>query len=246
MIILPAIDLKDGRCVRLYKGDFSTAYQVADDPSQMATAFADAGARMLHIVDLDGALKGAGKNRTVVQNILSAVGDRLRIELGGGIRSMQAIEEALKLGVYRVVLGTAAAENIEFLKEAVSKYKNHIAVGIDALDGRVKTAGWTEDSGMNYLSLAREMEACGIKTIIFTDIDTDGMLGGPGLTRLKALRNALSCDLVASGGISDIGDIRRLKQAGMNAAIIGKALYAGAIDLKTVISEAGEQCLPNE
>lgn len=245
MLILPAIDLKDGRCVRLLKGDFSTAHKVADDPVGVAESFAQAGAVMLHMVDLDGARDGAGKNRGIVKAVAEALGGRMKIELGGGIRTLSDIERALELGVFRVVLGTAAVENPALVRESVHLFGARVAVGVDARNGRVKTAGWTEDSGIDYLDFAKRMESYGIKTIIFTDIDTDGALKGPCLERLSALRMSVSCEIVASGGVAALEDIRCLKRAGMDAAIIGKALYAGAIDLKAAIGEAGEQCLQN-
>lgn len=245
MIVLPAIDLKDGRCVRLLRGEFSTVHTVADDPVSVAQAFADAGAVMLHMVDLDGARGGVGKNREIVKTVINAMRGRLSVELGGGIRSLADIEAALALGVHRVVLGSAAVSDLGLVTQSVKRYGAHIAVGIDALEGRVRTAGWTQDSGLDCIEFAKRMEAAGVETIIFTDIETDGALNGPGLQCLTALRAAVSCRIVASGGVTVLEDIRRLKQAGMEAAIIGKALYAGTIDLAQAIREAGEQCLQN-
>ena len=239
MILLPAIDLKDGKVVRLYKGEFDTVHQVADDPVATAKAFYDAGARYIHMVDLDGAKDGARKNAHIVRAVAENVG--LKVELGGGIRSMADLEEVFALGVYRAVIGSAAVSHPEFVKEAVAKYGERIAVGIDTKNGKVKTAGWIEDSGLDYLDFARQMEANGVKVIIFTDIDTDGTLQGPAFEKLAALGQAVSCRIVASGGVSNNGDLCRLKEMGLYGAIIGKAYYAGTIDLARGVQDAGAQ-----
>ena len=240
MIILPAIDLKDGACVRLYKGDFDTVHQVSDDPVRTALAFREAGARYIHMVDLDGAKDGIRKNGEIVRRV--AVESGLKIELGGGIRCMEDLEAVFALGVYRAVIGSAAVTNPGFVAQAAAQYGDRIAVGIDTKDGRVKTAGWVDDSGLDYLEFARRMENLGVQNIIFTDIDTDGALSGPSFARLGALRHTVSCRITASGGVSCNQDIRDLKSAGMDGVIIGKAYYAGAIDLKQAVEEAGEQC----
>lgn len=238
MIILPAIDLKDGKVVRLYKGDFDTVHQVADDPVATARAFYDAGARWIHMVDLDGAKDGKRKNSAIVQAV-SQVG--LRIELGGGIRSMSDLEAVFAMGVTRAVIGSAAVTDPAFVAEAVKNYGERIAVGIDTRDGRVKTAGWVEDSGLDYLEFARSMESKGVKTIIFTDIETDGTLSGPSFGRLKELQQAVSCRIVASGGVSNNQDIRDLAAMELYGAIIGKAYYAGTIDLARAVADGGTQ-----
>lgn len=240
MIILPAIDLKDGKCVRLLRGDFSTVHQVAGDPLETAAAFRAAGAAFLHMVDLDGARDGVRKNGEIVRAVCGKSG--LKVELGGGIRNMEDLEAVFALGVCRAVIGSAAVTDPDFVAEAVRKYGGRVAVGIDALDGKVKTAGWVKDSGLNYLEFAKKMEALGVKNIIFTDIATDGALSGPSLERLRALRKATSCQITASGGVSCNRDITDLMAAGMDGAIIGKAYYAGTIDLKRAIEEAGRQC----
>lgn len=240
MILFPAIDLKDGKAVRLYKGDFATAYQVADDPLATAKAFYDAGARHIHMVDLDGARSGARQNGAIVQAVAQSSG--LKVELGGGIRSMDDLEEVFALGVWRCVIGSAAVSHPEFVKEAVAKYGKRIAVGIDAMDGIVKTAGWEQSSGLNYLDFAKSIESMGVKTIIFTDIATDGMLSGPSFDRLAALQKAVSCQIVASGGVSSNGDLSKLNDMELYGAIIGKAYYAGTVDLEQAVKEAGEQC----
>ena len=240
MIILPAIDLKDGKCVRLYKGDFATVHQVAEDPLATAEIFKEAGAEYIHMVDLDGARDGVRKNGEIVRQVCEKSG--LRVELGGGIRCMADLEAVFGLGVYRGVIGSAAVTDPDFVAAAARKYGDRVAVGIDTLDGKVKTAGWIEDSGLDYLEFARRMEALGVQNIIFTDIATDGALSGPSLERLKALREAVSCHITASGGVSCNGDITDLIAARMDGAIIGKAYYAGTIDLKKAIEEAGRQC----
>ena len=236
MNLLPAIDLKDGKVVRLYKGEFDTVHQVADDPLATARAFYDAGARYIHMVDLDGAKDGVRKNAAIVQAVAQQSG--LKVELGGGIRSMSDLEEVFSLGVYRAVIGSAAVSHHEFVKEAVEKYGGRIAVGIDTKDGKVKTAGWIEDSGLDYLEFAKTMESISVKTIIFTDIDTDGTLQGPAFERLKALQKAVSCQIIASGGVSNNEDIRQLAAMDLYGAIIGKAYYAGTIDLAQAVLDA--------
>lgn len=238
MILLPAIDLKDGKVVRLFKGDFDTVHQVADDPVATAQAFYQAGARWIHMVDLDGAKDGTRKNSSIVQAV-SQVG--LKIELGGGIRSMADLEAVFAMGVTRAVIGSAAVSHPEFVEEAVGRYGERIAVGIDTKDGRVKTAGWVEDSGLDYLEFAKSMETMGVKTIIFTDIDTDGTLSGPSFGRLAELQKAVSCQIVASGGVSNNRDIRELNEMGLYGAIIGKAYYAGTIDLARAVADGGPQ-----
>ncbi len=239
MIILPAIDLKDGKVVRLYKGDFDTVHQVAEDPLTTAAAFAAAGARYIHMVDLDGAKSGSRTNSAIVQAVAREAG--LQVELGGGIRCMEDLQAVDAMGVYRMVIGSAAVSNPAFVAEAVQRYGQRIAVGIDTLNGRVKTAGWIEDSGLDYLDFARQMEALGVQTIIFTDIETDGALSGPSYARLAALQQAVGCRIIASGGVSRNEDIRRLAEMGLYGAIIGKAYYAGTIDLAQAVQDGGSQ-----
>ena len=239
MIIYPAIDLKDGRCVRLLKGDFSTVHQVADSPVETAKRFAKAGARWVHMVDLDGAKDGVRQNGGAVDAVCQT--GLLRMELGGGIRSMKDLDAVFRLGVSRAVIGSAAVTDPGFVKRAVEAYGGRIAVGIDALEGEVKTAGWVQGSGRKDLEFARGMEAMGVETIIYTDIATDGALSGPNLRRLEALRKAVTCSITASGGVSCNGDVTALRDAGMDGCIIGKAWYTGAVDLKQAIREA-EAC----
>ena len=239
MIILPAIDLKDCKVVRLYKGEFDTVHQVADDPVATATCFYEAGARYIHMVDLDGARDGVRRNAHIVKQVAERVG--LKVELGGGIRSMGDLEEVFSLGVYRAVIGSAAVSDPEFVRQAVIRYGERIAVGIDTKDGKVKTAGWVENSGLDYLDFAGQMQKLGVQTLIFTDIDTDGTLQGPSFARLEALSKAVDCRIIASGGVSDNEDIRRLAGMDLYGAIIGKAFYAGTIDLAEAVRDAGEQ-----
>ena len=239
MLIFPAIDLKDNKVVRLYKGDFDTVHQVADDPVETARTFCAAGARYLHMVDLDGARDGVRKNSGIVKTVAET---GLKIVLGGGIRSMTDLEAVFELGVWRAVIGSAAVSDPEFVREAVEKYgPEHIAVGIDAKDGLVRTAGWEENAGLNYLSFAKQMETICVKYIIFTDIETDGTLSGPSFERLEALQKAVSCSITASGGVSSNEDLRKLRDQGLYAAIVGKAWYAGAVDLAQAVKEGGPQ-----
>lgn len=240
MLILPAIDLKDGKVVRLCKGDFDTVQKVAEDPVATAKAFYSAGARWIHMVDLDGAKDGMRKNSGIVK----AVGHTgLKIELGGGLRSMEDLETVFELGISRAVIGSAAVSHPEFVRAAVKKYGGeHIAVGIDTWGGRVKTSGWIEDSGLDYLEFAKEMISIGVKIIIFTDIETDGTLSGPSMSRLTALQQAVNCDIIASGGVAGNQDICDLAAAGFYGAIIGKAYYAGMVDLAQAVKDGGIQC----
>ena len=239
MLLFPAIDLKDGKVVRLLKGDFDTVHQVADDPVATARAFLAAGANYIHMVDLDGARGGVRKNSEIVRAVAQT---GIKVELGGGIRSMADLNAVFSLGVWRAVIGSAAVSDPGFVKSAIETYgADCIAVGIDALNSKVRTAGWESDSGLDYLDFARSMEQIGVKTIIFTDIDTDGMLSGPSYEKLADLQKAVSCRITASGGVSCNEDIRELNRRGMDAAIIGKAWYAGKIDLSEAVRDAGCQ-----
>lgn len=238
MRILPAIDLHDGMCVRLVKGDYATAHKVAEDAVETAQSFLRAGASMIHMVDLDGAKDGTHPNYPVVRRVIEQTG--AAVELGGGVRSMEDIACVLELGVRRVVIGSAAVKNPLFVKEACEKYGDKIAVGIDALGGTVRTQGWTQDSGTDYIMFAQLMESYGVNTIIFTDIDKDGMLSGPNFAQLQVLRDAVSCGIVASGGVSTLEDIARLRDMGIEEAIAGKAIYTGQLDVEKAIQIAAE------
>lgn len=233
MKILPAIDLKDGQCVRLKRGDYGTAHKVAEDAVQTAKGFLAAGAELIHMVDLDGAKDGSHANYDVVKRVIAETG--AKVELGGGIRAMADVDAVLALGVSRVIIGSAAVKNPQFAKEAAAKYGEKIAVGIDALGGTVRTEGWLKDSGEDFLAFAKRMESYGVGTIIFTDIDKDGMMEGPNFEQLSMLRNAVSCAIVASGGVTTLEDIAKLRDAGIDAAIAGKAVYTGALALADAI-----------
>lgn len=239
MIIEPAIDLKDGKVVRLLKGDFGTVHQVADDPVAVAKDFAAAGAKVIHMVDLDGAKSGQRVNGDIVRAVTEQTG--MKIELGGGIRSMTDLEAVFAMGVWRAVIGSAAVTDPDFVRAAVARYGDAIAVGVDTQDGKVKTAGWVEDSGLDYLQFAKDMEKLGVRTLIFTDIETDGALSGPSYGRLRELQKAVGCQIVASGGVSCNADIEGLAGMGLYGAIIGKAYYAGTIDLAQAVRTGGEQ-----
>lgn len=237
MIVIPAIDLKSGKCVRLQKGDYSTAHQVAADAAEAARSFRDAGARWLHVVDLDGAKSAKPENAALILEICRESG--LKLEVGGGIRSMETAAFYLENGISRVILGTAAVRSPEFVKAAVKAFGDGIAVGIDARDGFVSQNGWTEDSSVDYLTLAKKMEQAGVKNIIFTDIDRDGMQTGPNLETLGSLNRSVSCNITASGGISGLKDISDLIGLGLYGAICGKALYAGSMDLAAALDLCG-------
>lgn len=239
MILFPAIDLKDGKVVRLFKGDFSTVHQVAEDPVETARQFQAAGCTHLHMVDLDGAREGRRKNGDIVRRVCQ-VG--LEVELGGGIRTLEDVEAVFTLGVSRCVIGSAAVSNPDLVCAVLERWgAQRVAVGIDAKDGLVRTAGWEENSGLDALNFARQMEKLGVKYLIFTDIDTDGTLSGPAYGRLEQLQKAVGCSITASGGVSSNRDLRRLKEMGLYGAIIGKAWYAGKIDLPLAVKEAGTQ-----
>lgn len=239
MILLPAIDLKDGQCVRLRKGDFATVHQVAGSALETARRFADAGAKWVHMVDLDGARNGLRQNFPLICKVIRQSG--LRVELGGGIKTESDVLAVGEAGAARLVIGSAAVTHPEVVEYAIRQYGDRAAVGIDSLNGRVRTAGWEEDSGLDDLDFAAEMEELGVKTIIFTDISADGMLGGPSFDRLAALNRRVSCNIVASGGVTTLDDVKRLRDMGLYGAIIGKAYYAGTLDLAEAVRAAGAQ-----
>ena len=239
MIILPAIDLKDGCCVRLKKGDFGTVHKVADSALDTARAFEAAGAKWIHMVDLDGARDGVRKNAAIVREIVERTD--LKVELGGGIKTEADVDAVMDLGVSRMVIGSAAVTAPRVVDYAVERYGPAVAVGVDCLEGRVRTAGWERDSGLDCLEFAARMEQKGVKYLIFTDIATDGMLTGPAFRQLARLQEAVGCALVASGGVSSNADLRRLGEMGLYGAIVGKAYYTGAVDLALAVREAGEQ-----
>ena len=236
MIILPAIDIKQAQCVRLYKGDMSTAQRVADDPFSTAAAFKNCSAEWVHMVDLDGAFAGERKNADIFLKIASQSG--LKVELGGGIRTMEDVEFYLDGGISRVVFGSAAVKNPKLVERAAKTFPGKIAVGIDAVNGKVATEGWVDVSEIDYIELAKRMEQFGVEYIIFTDISRDGMMCGANIEQLTALNNSVSCNIIASGGITDIDDIRKIKNAGIYGAICGRSIYAGTLNLSEAIELA--------
>ena len=229
MIILPAIDIKDGKCVRLFQGDYSTAQQVAEDAVQTAQSFEKAGARWMHMVDLDGAKAKKPVNTETIFSVRKNTG--INIEVGGGIRDMETVEMYLSGGVNRVILGSAALHDPAFVKEAVQKYGKKIAVGIDALNGKVAAEGWTEQSKVDYLEMAKRMEDIGVRYLIVTDISKDGTLNGPNLQMLDRINRAVSCSVIASGGVSNLKDIIDLSSLGLYGGIAGKAIYTRDLNL---------------
>jgi len=234
MLIIPAIDLKDGRCVRLLQGRADAVTVYSDRPEDVAKRWQELGAKVIHVVDLDGAFSGTQKNIEGIKNIRRAVS--VDIELGGGIRDMERIEMLLGLGINRVILGTVAIERPELVKEASRRFPGRIIVGIDAKDGLVAVKGWVEVTSVKAKELALKMEEYGAWGIIYTDISRDGMLTGPNIEAIREMVEAVNIPVIASGGVSSIDDIKRLKEIkGLWGVITGKALYTGAIDLKEAI-----------
>jgi phosphoribosylformimino-5-aminoimidazole carboxamide ribotide isomerase len=237
MIVIPAIDLRDGRCVRLTQGRRSEVTVYNDDPVAVAREFAAAGAEMLHVVDLDGVFSGSGSpNRDVVKQIAANVG--VPVEFGGGIRSLEDVQELCDAGVARVVLGTVAAESPQLLKDFVDRFSTRICVGIDAHDGRVMTRGWETTTPVLAVDLARSVAECGVKRIIYTDIARDGMLVGPNIEQTLAVVRAANVSVSASGGVSSLDDLKRLRDTReplLDSVIVGKALYEGKFKLEDAI-----------
>lgn len=233
MVILPAVDIMDGKPVRLYKGDFSTAHQVAEGALKTALDFEKAGAEWIHMVDLDGSLMKKRVNEKIFLSV--AENTALKVEVGGGIRTMQDIDFYISSGISRVILGSVALKDPELVKKAVNAYRDKIAVGIDAKNGYAAAEGWTQTSDIYFTDLAKKMEQCGVKTIIYTDISKDGTLSGPNLEQLDEINNVVSCDIIASGGVTDIDDIKALKSLGLYGAICGKSIYSGSLDLKQAL-----------
>ncbi len=230
MILYPAIDLKGGQCVRLLRGDMAAATVFGDDPAAQALAFEQAGCAWLHVVDLDGAFAGRSENRDAVQAILGAVS--LPVQLGGGIRDMAAVEGWLGGGVSRVILGTAAVRDPDFVREAAAAFPGRVAVGIDARGGRVAVEGWAETTELETAELARRFEDAGVAAVIFTDIERDGAMQGPNVEATAALARAVAIPVIASGGVSSMADLATLKGCGapLDGVISGRALYDGRLD----------------
>ena len=240
MEILPAIDLRGGKCVRLVQGDATRETVYSDDPVHIATQFASAGARWLHVVDLDGAFSGSRVHTAIIGEIVEATD--LSLELGGGIRTMEDIELYIASGVSRVVLGTAAHNDPQFVRDAVARYGSAIAVGIDARGGKVAVRGWTEQTETTVVELAQRAADAGVTTLIYTDISVDGMLTGPDLATLKVLLETVSVNIIASGGVACIEHVKQLcalTPRRPSGCIIGKAIYTGDIQLENAIAEAG-------
>ena len=236
MVIYPAIDLVDGKAVRLFKGDYAQMTVYSDDPVAVAKDFQSAGATHIHLVDLEGAKSGVPENLSTIQKILSET--NLFVEVGGGIRNMATVDIYLNAGVNRVILGTAAVTDPEFLEAALEKYGEKIAVGVDLKDGFVAIRGWTETSALTAEEFFGKMQRLGVKTVICTDISRDGAMKGTNRELYKALSEKYSIDLIASGGVSSLEDVAALAAMGLHGAIIGKAYYIGAVDLKTAIEVA--------
>lgn len=230
MKILPAIDLIDGKCVRLYQGDFKQTTQVGSDPITQLKTFIANGAEIVHIVDLDGARDGQARQYQLISELCKL--STIPIQVGGGIRSMETVEKLIAAGADRLVLGTAAIEDQDFLKAALAKYAEQIVVGIDAKDDKVAIHGWETVSELDYLTFAKQMEQLGVQTIVFTDISKDGTMMGPNVEAYEKLLAHVSCKIVASGGISNNQDIEALEAIGIEEAIVGKAIYQGTVTLK--------------
>lgn len=239
MLILPAIDIRDGKCVRLTQGDFKRELKYSYYPEETAIELEEAGAKFLHVVDLDGARDGVLTNIFTVKRILDNVS--IPVEIGGGIRTMNDIENLLEIGVTRVILGSAAVEDPEFVRDAAEKFEDSIVVGIDAREGIVAVHGWCDSGEMLAKDLAAQIGDFGVSTIIYTDIARDGMLGGINVERVAEIAKSSGVDVIASGGVTSIEDIRALRtkeQKGVVGAIIGKALYEGVIDFKAALAAA--------
>lgn len=233
MIIYPAVDVREGKCVRLTQGEFNKETVYADNPVEMALKWEKAGAQYLHVVDLDGARTGKSQNIAVISEIAGKIG--IPVQLGGGIRTIEMIENFLNEGIKRVILGTSAVKDPELVKRAVNTFENNVVIGIDAKDGMVAIEGWEKTSEFKAVDFAKKMEDLGVKTIIYTDISRDGMLTGPNLKAMEEMVKAVGIDIIASGGVGKIEDIKNLKEVGVSGAIVGRALYTGDVDLKQAI-----------
>jgi phosphoribosylformimino-5-aminoimidazole carboxamide ribotide isomerase len=242
VLVIPAIDLKDGRCVRLKQGDMSTAKVFSDDPVAMAKHWAAQGARRLHVVDLNGAIAGRPKNDKVIRDMIAAVGDKTQIQLGGGIRDLDAIEAYIDAGVTYVIIGTAAVKNPGFLSDACYAFPGHVIAGLDAKEGKVAVEGWSKMTGHDVVDLAKKFEEYGVESIIYTDIGRDGMMSGINIEATLKLAQALKTPVIASGGLNSLQDIEaicaRLVPEGIIGAIAGRALYEGKLDLRAAQAAA--------
>jgi phosphoribosylformimino-5-aminoimidazole carboxamide ribotide isomerase len=230
MIIFPAIDIKNGKCVRLQQGQFDKVNIYAQNPVEVALRWEQKGAKYIHVVDLDGALRGRSINKEVIRDIVRSV--NIPVQLGGGIRNLEDISDALNDGVSRAIIGTSAVKKEGFVKKALESYGDKVVVSIDAKGGHVAIEGWTQTSQIKALDFGKELESAGLKTLVYTDIAKDGMLSGPNFKELENMKNHVNVDVIASGGISSKEHIKKLKELNLYGAIIGKALYTGAIKLE--------------
>ena len=243
MILIPAIDLKDGHCVRLKQGDMDQSTTFGEDPAAMALMWVEQGARRLHLVDLNGAFAGKPQNYAAIKSILKAVGDDIPVQLGGGIRDLDTIEKYIDGGLRYVIIGTAAVKNPGFLKDACTAFGGHIIVGLDARDGKVATDGWSKLTRHEVVDLARKFEDWGVESIIYTDIGRDGMLSGINVEATVRLAQALSIPVIASGGLSNMTDIEQLcavESEGVEGVICGRAIYSGDLDFAVAQRRADE------
>ncbi|QLY81119.1 1-(5-phosphoribosyl)-5-[(5-phosphoribosylamino)methylideneamino]imidazole-4-carboxamide isomerase [Clostridium intestinale] len=238
MIILPAIDIRGGKAVRLYQGDYTKEEVVAKDIYEQAKEFQKLGATHLHLVDLDGAKQGAGINEEIILKLAKTVD--MSIEVGGGIRTLDRIDKLLGNGIDKVILGTAAMEQEDLVKAALAKYAERIIVGVDARNGKVCGNGWLSESDLDYIDFTKKMAALGVDNVIVTDISRDGTLQGANIEMLKTLSEKVDIKITASGGVKDIEDIKKLKESGIYAAITGKAIYSGELSLKEALEVGGE------
>ena len=243
MLLIPAIDLKDGRCVRLRQGDLDDATVFSEDPTEMATHWLERGARRLHLVDLNGAVAGKPRNEPVIRSIVDAVGAEIPVQIGGGIRDLDTIERYLDFGITYVIIGTAAVKNPGFLHDACSAFPGSIIVGLDARDGKVATDGWSKLTGHDVLDMARKFEDYGCEAIIYTDIGRDGMLSGVNVEATVRLAQHVRIPVIASGGIADMKDIDALcavEEEGVEGAILGRSIYEGTLDFEAAQQRADE------
>jgi phosphoribosylformimino-5-aminoimidazole carboxamide ribotide isomerase len=243
MLLIPAIDLKDGHCVRLQQGDMNASTTFGEDPAQMARRWVDAGARRLHLVDLNGAFAGKPVNEGAIKAILAEVGDEIPVQLGGGIRDLDTIERYLDDGLSFIIIGTAAVKNPGFLRDACSAFGGHIIVGLDAKDGKVATDGWSKLTGHEVVDLAKKFQDYGVEGVIYTDIGRDGMLSGINIDATVKLAQALTIPVIASGGLSNMADIDKLcavQDQGVEGVICGRAIYSGDLDFALAQARADE------
>jgi phosphoribosylformimino-5-aminoimidazole carboxamide ribotide isomerase len=243
MLLIPAIDLKDGHCVRLKQGDMDQSTTFGEDPAQMARSWVDKGARRLHLVDLNGAFAGKPKNEQAIRKILREVGGEIDVQLGGGIRDLDTIERYLDAGLRYVIIGTAAVKNPGFLQDACTAFGGHIIVGLDAKDGKVATDGWSKLTGHEVVTLARKFEDYGVESFVYTDIGRDGMLTGINIDATVKLAQALTVPVIASGGLSSLADIEQLcevENQGIEGVICGRAIYSGDLDFTSAQERADE------